>query len=345
MKSLLELSFLGNEMSRPPVWMMRQAGRYLPEYRALKEKFSFLELCRSTELALEVSMQPIRRLDMDIAIVFADILLPLEGMGIEIDFNPGPVIKNKISSESDISSLTHGAGDSIKYVPEVISLIKGELQKIDTPEEAKKDVVGFAGAPWTLACYISDQGPYKWFHGTEVFAKSQRKAFHQMLEKITDVIGDYVVAQVEAGAGAIQLFDTWGGMLNAECYKEFSLPYLNKIFERIRKANCKSMLYINGSCHLLPLLKTELHADGISIDWRMQINDAIEQLGDKFLVQGNFDPSDLFSTPQDIEQKTSTMLNGVHRKSKYIANLGHGIYQTTPVENAKTFIESVKKGW
>ena len=215
MKPLIIKSLLGEEIPRAPVWLMRQAGRYLKEYNAIKEKYTFLEMCKNPEIAFEVSMQPMRFFGPDAAIVFADILLPAESIGIEIDFAPGPKIKNPIDSSFSTKSLKFKDIQlSQKHVFETISLLKKELSQGEEP----KAVIGFAGAPWTMACYLVNQKNFKNFSGTSIFAKQNKKVFHEFMEVLTNLTIEYVLAQIESGADMIQLFDTWAINLDQNDY-------------------------------------------------------------------------------------------------------------------------------
>ena len=295
-------------------------------------------------MALEISLQPVRILDVDAAIVFADIMLPAEGMGFEIEFAPGPVVHNPIRSGRDVEALeVSDPYKNVSYVLDTIKALRQELTQLDS-EGQRKAVIGFAGAPWTLACYLLDQGPFKHFHGTQVLAKKDPQMLELLLDKLCDCICNYLVAQHECGADAVQLFDTWAGNLSAEDYQRFALPHTIKIFESLKKVGCPCTLYINGSSHLLPKLKLS-GADCISVDWRTGLTEASEILGDKIAIQGNLDPSELFGPQNELKLKTSQMLNSWQRSSGYIVNLGHGILPTTPRENAIEFINTAKQGW
>lgn len=328
---LLIKALQGQAIPRPPVWLMRQAGRYMKEYRELKERYSFLELCKIPDLAVEVSLQPIKFLDPDAAIIFSDILIPLETLGFDIDFNPGPIVANPIRTSTDITQIKISSSDT-NPTAKSISLLKKELA-------SDKALLGFAGSPWTLACYLIDQGPYKGFLGTKVFANKNPEAMLKLLDLLSDVIADYLLSQISAGADAVQVFDSWGGILSEEEYKTYSLPYLEKIFEKLKST--QTILYTNGGDHLLKQIRT-LPVSCISIDWRTSINRAEDLLGNKFAIQGNLDPTKLFKTSNDVAFETSEMLKKLDRKTSYIANLGHGILPGTPPENVKVFVDTVK---
>lgn len=335
---LLIRAIKGEQIERPPVWLMRQAGRYMQEYRDLKEKYTFLELCKIPELAVEVSMQPIKFLDPDAAIIFSDILIPLESLGFEIDFNPGPVVANPIRNEADVNNIKFS---SIENNPtsNSISLLKKELRKLSGDRKA---LLGFSGSPWTLACYLIDQGHYKHFLGTKIFAYKNKNAILNLLDKLTKVISEYLISQIEAGADAVQIFDSWGGILSEEEYKVFSLPFLNKIIEQVSSKKAPIIIYTNGGDHLLEQIKT-LKLDCVSIDWRTSLNRAENILGNRFSIQGNFDPTKLFLDKESVRIETIAMLKEFSRKTAYIANLGHGILPATPPENVKAFVDEIKK--
>ncbi len=341
MDSLLLRALNGESTERAPVWLMRQAGRYMAEYRALKEQHGFLGLCRNPELACEVTLQPIRAFYPDAAIIFADILLPAEGMGFEIEFNPGPKIGGRIRHADDVSKLkVTDPLQATPYVLDALKLTRSELKSVH-PEAS---LLGFAGTPWTMACYLCDQGPYKHFLGTQVFAAQQPKAFARLLDTITEVTSQYLAAQFESGAEAVQLFDSWGGNLTREDYKRLSLPYIQKIIESLRPYNKPVILYVNGGGHLLSLL-SQSGANCLSIDSRTSLPAAEELLDGKIALQGNLDPTHLFRTKAEVIEETRAMLSSLKNHKGYVANLGHGILQATPPENVKAFIDTVKEGW
>ncbi len=294
------------------------------------------------ELALEVSLQPVRILDIDAAIVFADILLPLRSMGMEIDFNPGPKVLKPLRSRSDIDGLKlRDAATSLDYVMRTLEMLKQEL-RLNYSGNGEKAVIGFAGAPWTMACYAIDQGPWKHFHGTQIFAYKNESAMHALLEKLTVMTIDYLTAQLESGADAVQLFDSWAGNLSVEDYRRFALPYSQRIFSALRKTGKPVILYVNGSAHLLPAM-VESGADCLSVDWRTPIATAQESFAGT--IQGNFDPTHLFGAREDIVTRTKAMLSTVGDRNRYVANLGHGVLQQTPRENVIAFVETIQRGW
>lgn len=341
---LLVRALKNEPLERAPVWLMRQAGRYLEEYRALKAKYSFLELCKNPELAAEVTMQPIRFLQPDAAIIFADIMLPAEAMGFSIDFQPGPKVFNPVRSAGDIRALTlEDPAVKSSYVMDALRLVRRELeQEAGTGE--RKALLGFAGAPWTLACYLIEQGIYKHFQGTQVFFAREPQAALEFLGKITEITEAYLLAQLESGADAVQLFDSWAGNLGIDDYRRFSLPFTVRIIETIHRAGGKIILYLGGSSHLLAAA-AESGADCLSVDWRTDLTIAFESVPKTMALQGNLDPCHLYQSAAEVVQDTESMLRRVPEQRRYIANLGHGILPETPRENAKAFVDTVKRGW
>ncbi len=334
----------GEPVERPPVWIMRQAGRYLSQYRALKETYGFVRLCKTPELAAEVTLQPISTLDPDAAIIFSDILLLAESLGIQVDFAPGPKIANPIRTTSDIAALRQPRIlTDLNYVFQALSLVKGELAQQEAAKE-RKALLGFSGAPWTLACYLIAPGPYKSFEACRIFAYQDPTGFAMLMQKLTDAVSEYLLAQIESGADAVQLFDTWAGNLNLEDYRALVLPYTQQIFQSICSSGRPSILYVNGCSHLLEALK-DSGATCISLDWRTDLRSAQQVLGPTLALQGNLDPSCLYAAPEVIARQTQAMLSKLQRRSKYIANLGHGILQKTPPEHARIFIDTIKQGW
>lgn len=318
----------------------------MADYRALKERHTFLELCQTPTLACEVTMQPIDAFNPDAAILFADILLPLEAMGLKIDFNPGPKVFNPIRSRADIEALlTKDRAQSLAYVSESLRLIRDALdRRAQQRGEERKALLGFAGAPWTMACYALDQQPYKHFEATQIFAARDQKALHLLLEKLAAVTTDYLLLQHEAGADAVQLFDSWAGNLSLADYERFALPYTQQILGALRARGCPTLLYANAAGHLLPAM-AKSGADGISIDGRMPLASAEVIIGERLALQGNLDPTLLFADEAELRLRTKQMLTSLKRRTGYIANLGHGVLQHTPPERVQLFIDCVKEGW
>ena len=333
---LLVRAARGESVERTPVWMMRQAGRYLPEYRAIRKDTDFLTLCKTPELAVEVSLQPYRILGVDAVIMFSDILIPVEAMGQEVKLTEqkGPELPDPIRSRHQVDRLI--IPDPIEktgFVMEIIRTLRAELG-------GAVPLIGFAGAPWTLAAYMIEGGGSKNYAQVKRMMYTEPVTFHALLDKIADTIVLYLNAQIEAGAQVIQLFDSWAGELSPNDYVEFALPYEQKILSALNRKAAPAIIYINGSGTFLEKLAT-CGADVLSIDWRVNLEDARARVGPEFTLQGNLDPCMLLSTPEIIAEKARTLIRagGGHR---HILNLGHGILPTTPVENARAFINAAK---
>jgi len=313
--------------------MMRQAGRYLPEYRAIRKDTDFLTLCKTPELAVEVSLQPYRILGVDAVIMFSDILIPVEAMGQEVKLTEqkGPELPDPIRSRQQVDRLTvPDPIDKTGFVMEIIRTLRREL-------EGAVPLIGFAGAPWTLAAYMIEGGGSKNYAQVKRLMYTDPATFHVLLDKIADTIVLYLNAQIEAGAQVVQLFDSWAGELSPTDYSEFALPYEQKIFASINRS-APSIIYINGSGTFLEQMAT-CGADVLSIDWRVNLDAARARVGEKFTLQGNLDPCVLLSTPDIVTEKAREVLRagGGHR---HILNLGHGILPMTPVENAQAFVDA-----
>jgi len=320
---------------RVPVWIMRQAGRYLPEYRALREKHSFLECCKTPGLAAEVSLQPFRCIGVDAVIVFSDILIVAEAMGLPLDVpDGGPVLGNPVRDFRAIENLrifdptveTRFVGDAI-----------GEIRRTVGPTVP---VLGFAAAPWTLACYMVEGQTRGELATIKTMLYSEPALLGALLGRIARATTNYLRAQVEAGAAAVQLFDTWAGELNREEYDRFALPATQQIVEELRSTGVPVILYSKGTAHLLESLAATT-ADVLSVDWRVDLADARRRIGAHIGLQGNVDPRVLLTSPEivlDAAGRTIAATKGIG----HILNLGHGILPTTPVENAQAFVQAAK---
>jgi len=318
-------------VDRTPVWMMRQAGRYLKEYRDIRANVGFLELCKNTDLAAEVSLQPYRILHVDAVIFFSDILIPVEAMGVDVSLtDKGPEIGEPIRSRRDVEKLR--IPDPAAEVPFVASIIR-KLRK-DLQNQAP--LIGFAGAPWTLASYMIEGGGSKSFAEIKSLTYREPRVLHQLLDKLASTISSYLLYQIEAGAQVIQLFDTWAGELNRPDYEEFALPYTKKIFEAVGN-RVPRILYLNGTSAILESMAAS-GADVISVDWRISIAEARKRVGGRVALQGNLDPCVLLGPQERIAAKTKDILEQAG-PTGHILNLGHGILPPTPVENARAFIE------
>jgi len=313
---------------------MRQAGRYLKEYRDIRQKVGFLELCKNTDLAAEVSLQPYRILGVDAVIFFSDILIPVEAMGVGVELtDKGPEIANPIRAARDVEALR--IPDPAMEVPFVGSILKKLRQELHD----EVPLIGFAGAPWTLASYMVEGGGSRSFAEIKALAYREPRVLHALLDKLASTISSYLLFEIEAGAQVVQLFDTWAGELSRSDYEEFALPYTQKIFEAIG-SRVPRILYLNGCATLLESMATS-GADVISIDWRISMAEARERLGDRVAIQGNLDPCTLLGPRERIEAKTKEILQQAGPLG-HILNLGHGILPQTPVENARAFIETAK---
>jgi uroporphyrinogen decarboxylase len=328
----------GEATERRPVWIMRQAGRYLPEYRAIRQKVDFLTLCKTPELAAEVTIQPVDILGVDAAILFADILLPLEAMGAELQFvkGDGPSFPNPVRRREDIARLRNPEVDeTLGYVFDAMRLVRRELA-------GRVPLLGFGGTPWTLAAYLVEGGGSKHFEHLLAWSYGDPEGLALLLDRIADTSIAYLQGQIAAGAQALQLFDTWGGLLDLERWRAVALPPLCKVVEAI-KGRAPLIYYINGGAHLLPAL-AELPVDVLSVDWRLplsQVRQAIGPQGPRVL-QGNLDPAALLAPIPEIERRTADLLRE-GSGGPHVVNLGHGILPMIPVENARAFVEAVKR--
>ncbi len=325
----------GETVERPPVWMMRQAGRYLPEFMEIREKYDFFTRCRTPELASEITVQPIRRYGMDAAILFSDILVIPQAMNIEVQMKPnfGPYLPNPIRSQKDVDAVVvPDVHEELGYVMEAIKHTK-ELLNDEVP------LIGFAGSPWTILCYCVQGQGSKNFDIAKSFCFSQPIAAHALLQKITDTTIAYLKAKVEAGVDAVQVFDSWGGMLAPEDYSEFSWKYIQQIIDAL-KDFVPVIAFGKGCWFALPEM-AKSGAAALGVDWTCSAKNARYLTGGQITLQGNFDPARLLSPPAEITRRVHQMIDEFG-KDRYIANLGHGILPNIPLENAEAFIEAVK---
>ncbi len=327
------------EVDRTPVWFMRQAGRYLPEYRAIRAKADFLTLCKTPDLAAEVTVQPVDLIGVDAAIIFSDILVVPEAMGMQLvveEGKGGPRFPSPVRSKSDIDKLSvQNACSSLGYVFDAIRLARKRLNN-------KVPLIGFAGAPWTIASYmVEGRNPRDFRHIKELIYSNPHEA-HALLDKLSTVVTSYLSAQIEAGAQAIQIFDTWGGVLGQEEFEEFSLRYIHRIISSVKRNNAPIIVFCKNCGHSLEKIANS-GADVVGLDWTTDIGKAREMVGSFVALQGNLDPTILFSTPERIESGVKTVLKKFGKGNGHIFNLGHGILPETPVENVKTFVNAVKK--
>jgi len=325
----------GETVERVPVWMMRQAGRFLPEYRELRKKYTFFERCKTPELACEITLQPVRRLGTDAAILFSDILVVPEAMGLEVQLveKVGPILPSTIRTKEDLGKIRiPEVQEQLGYVFDAIRMIKQELA-------GEVPLIGFAGAPWTLLCYMVQGKGTKTFDEARRFCYTQPEAAHILLQMITDTTIAYLKAQVEAGVDLVQVFDSWAGLLGPDDFSAICLPYIRQIVEAL-KDEVPVIVFAKGAWHSLPLLQAT-GATALGVDWGLTPEFARQLTGNEVVIQGNFDPAKLYAPIPFIEKEVEKMLQGFG-KDKYIANLRHGILPDTPVEHAQAFIEAIK---
>ena len=326
----------GETVDRPPVWMMRQAGRYLPEFQVIKKKYDFFTRCQTPELASEITVQPIRRYGMDAAILFSDILVIPQAMNIEVEMKPdfGPYLPNPIRTQKDLDRvIVPDVHASLGYVMEAIKATKEKLND-DIP------LIGFAGSPWTILCYCVQGQGSKNFDLAKKFCFTNPVAAHQLLQKITDTTIAYLKAKVEAGVDVVQIFDSWGGMLSPVDYQEFSWKYINQIIEALK--DDAPVIAFGKGCWFALQEMAKSNASALGVDWTITAQNARYLSGGKMTLQGNFDPTRLYSPPSEIKKMVKEMIDAFG-KDKYIVNLGHGILPDIPLDNAKAFIDAVKE--
>lgn len=326
-----------------PVWMMRQAGRYLPEYKATRaEAGDFMSLCKNAELACEVTLQPLRRYALDAAILFSDILTIPDAMGLGLHFETGegPRFSHPITSMADVEKLPiPDPEDELGYVMNAVRTIRTAL-KGEVP------LIGFSGSPWTLATYMVEGGSSKAFTLIKKMMYADPKVLHLLLDKLAQSVILYLNAQIRAGAQAVMIFDTWGGVLTGRDYQQFSLYYMHKIVDGLQRENedrrVPVTLFTKGGGQWLEAM-AETGCDALGLDWTIDIQEARRRVGHKVALQGNMDPSILYAPPARIEEEVATILAGFGQGEGHVFNLGHGIHQDVPPENAASFVESVHR--
>ncbi len=322
-------------MERTPIWMMRQAGRYLPEYRAVRSRVDFVTLCKTPELAAEVTIQPIDRLGVDAAILFSDILIPAEPMGLAITFNPGPVLDPPVRRAEDVDRLrVPDPEETVPFVYETIRILRREL-------DGRVPLIGFGAAPFTLAAYLVEGGGSKNFEHLKRMIYAEPAGAHRLLEKCTATLSSYLAAQVRAGAQAIQVFDTWAGLLDPGDYREFALRYARRVLDSLRDAGVPRIYFALNASHLLDDIR-ECGADVIGLDWRTPITEGARRLGHGFALQGNLDPCALLASPATIEERARRIVVEGRAAPGHVFNLGHGILPETPVEHARVLVDAVR---
>lgn len=333
---LLLKALSGEPAERPPVWMMRQAGRYLPEYMKLRERYSFFERCQTPELACEITLQPVDIIGVDAAILFSDILVVPQAMGLEVQLieNKGPFLPDPVRTQADLQRLSiPDVHEKLQYVPDAIQLIKKELN-------GRVPLIGFAGAPWTILCYMVQGKGSKTFDEAKAFCYTQPQTAHQLLQMITNTTIAYLEAQVEAGADVIQIFDSWGGLLGPADFEAISLTYIRQIVNAL-KDKVPVIIFAKGAWHALESMAAT-GAQGLGIDWCISPQTARSLAGNKVTLQGNFDPAKLLSPVAVIKKEVKEMLSAFGGE-RHIVNLGHGILPNVPVDHARAFVDTVKE--
>ncbi|MDQ2052859.1 uroporphyrinogen decarboxylase [Natronolimnohabitans sp. A-GB9] len=331
MKDLFLRAARGESTDRPPVWMMRQAGRYLPEYRELRQDYSFLEAISTPEIATEITLQPWERFQPDGVVMYSDILTVLEPLGFSyhLESGVGPVVENPVESPADTHREREDVEDQLWYVGELLERLSAELG-------SKAAVLGFTGGPFTLAAYVCEGTPSRSFMSVRRLRAEHPAAFERLLEAFTDVILDYVTYQVESGADAIQLFDTYAGLLSPADYRQFLLPLHRKIVDAIDVPTIVFVRNVSGNLDLL----ADSGADVVGLDWTVDLEAAREELGD-VAIQGNLDPALLYGDPETVRERTRDIIAAAG-DSGHILNLGHGVDRNVPVENVEAFFETAK---
>ena len=321
-----------------PVWFMRQAGRYMSEYRALRERYSLLEICRQPELAVAVTLQPVDRIEVDAAILFSDLLLPFTALGLEFDFvkGEGPALETPIRSAGDVDRLrTFEPREALGHVLETIRLLRLEL-------DHRVPLIGFGGAPFTLAAYAIEGGPSTTYTRTKAFMYSEPRAWHQLCTRFAEMIADYMLAQVEAGVQAVQIFDSWAGALSRGDYREFALPHTHRIFDALAASGVPLIHFGVGTRSILRDL-AEAGGDVIGIDWRTPLDEAWDEVGHEHGVQGNLDPALLLGPRDRLFSSASDVLRRAAGRPGHIFNLGHGVLPTTPLEHVQELARYVHR--
>lgn len=338
MSNLQNSSFLeacrGQRPARTPVWLMRQAGRYMPEYRAVRREVSFLELCRSPQRCAEVTLQPIDYLDVDAAILFSDILVVFDAMDVDVEFRPGPTIASPVRTADDIAKLRFGDPDAeLGYVFDAVSACKQALAD-------RVPLIGFCGAPLTTLSYLIEGGSSRDFEHTKRLMFSEPAVFGRLLESMSDLLAKYLLGQVRAGADAIQIFDSWAAALAPRDYRQHVLPHLHTLIDRVRAAGVPVIMFSRGNAALLEQV-AETSADVIGVDWTMGLDRAIQTVGPDKVVQGNLDPMVLLSNADTVQARVRDVLDAGRSAKAHVFNLGHGISRHTDPALAKLLVDTV----
>jgi len=326
----------GEPVDRPPVWLMRQAGRYLPEYRAVREGIAFLDMCRDVERAVEVSLQPVHLVGSEAVILFSDIFVPVAGMGVDLDFRPGPVVAEPVRTPAQVAALrAPDPTESVPFVLEILRTLRRELASSAVP------LLGFAGAPFTLACYLVEG------QGSRHFATLKRMMYREpallrdLLDRLATMTVDYLNAQIEAGAQAVQLFDTWAGLLSPEDYRAWVLPTHQRIAASVDRRRAPFILYVQDGGHVVDAM-IEAEPDVISLDWRLDWADAAKRAGSRVSVQGNLDPTALHASREEIFRRVRAIASAAGAARGHVLNLGHGCHPDTPVAGVRAFTDAAR---
>ena len=322
-------------VDRAPLWIMRQAGRYLPEYRELRGRVDFLTLCRTPELAVEASLQPIRRFGLDAAIVFSDILVPLEALGCEIRFDPGPRFAKPLRGRAEIEALVpRPVAEVVPYVGEAVRLLRREL-------EGKLPVIGFCGAPFTLAAYLTEGENREGFGHVRTMLHRDPATLALLLDRLADLMTEYLDLQIRAGAHAVQIFDSWAGLLSPADYRAFALPPLQKMLRTLRREGVPVIYFAVAAGHQLEAA-AESGADVLGVCWRTPLADARRRTGGALALQGNLDPHALFGSPEHVRTEALAVLDSAGDAPGHVFNLGHGILPETPLASVEALVEAVQ---
>lgn len=325
-------------VERTPVWMMRQAGRYLPEYRAVRAKSDFLTMCKTPELATEVTLQPVNLIGVDAAIIFSDILVIPEAMGMRLEMveSRGPQLHDPIRTREQVEAIkVVDPEKKLKYVMDALGMTKRHLG-------GRVPLIGFSGSPWTLASYMIEGSGSKEFKHAKRMMLDDPGTMGVLLDKLADSVRLYLEAQLAAGADAVQIFDTWGGILAPDQYRKFSLDYLFKIVSTMQRNGAPVIVFSKGANHALKEIAA-IGADVVGVDWTVDMADVRAQIGDRVAIQGNLDPAALYSSPESIRREVKSILKKFGKGTGHVFNLGHGIYPDVPVDHAKAFINAVKE--
>lgn len=324
-------------IERTPIWVMRQAGRYLPEYRAVRDKYDFITMCKTPELATEVTIQPVDIIGVDAAIIFSDILVIPEAMGMKLEMieSRGPKLYDPIRNIDQVKKLNRiDPYKELKYVLDAVALTKKQLN-------GRVPLIGFAGSPWTLLTYMVEGGGSKNFSEIKKFIYNQPETAHNLLNILADTVADYLSAKIESGANAVQIFDTWGGILSPEDFREFSLQYIIKVNSKIKRSTEPVIVFAKG-VHYNLIELSDCGADVLGLDWTMSLKDVRKLIGNKVALQGNLDPTILYSPKNKIKQEANNILESFGKGNGHIFNLGHGILPDANPDNLKYLVEVVK---